>query len=417
MLDEPTAHLDPRAARGLYESVRDAADALGTTLVVVEHDTDRVVPGLLQHCLLTTEGGALAGHGKVEDMLGSATSARRWTQAGIHLPTGVALRLALDPSATCLPVEEDASARWLAGEPNVQRFLRGLIPRSGASGGDVVLQARDVWTSYTGPAGEVPVLRGVDLTVREGELVAIVGTNGSGKTTLLRALSGLLRPQRGSVDIDGVSVQIRGSQEMAQRVAHVFQNPEAGFVADTVAEELSHTPRTLGRNEEAVQRNLEESLERFGLRALARANPYTLSGGQKRRLSVAAALVSGPRALLLDEPTFGQDRGSALALMREIVALRDRGIAVVAATHDAGLILEDADRVVALAGGVVVFDGPPAGLFASERLLTLTGQERPALLRILRAARAHGADVPAELRWRDIRVLQENNAKVLGVTR
>jgi energy-coupling factor transport system ATP-binding protein len=417
VLDEPTAHLDPRAARSLYESVRDAADALGTTLIVAEHDTDRVVPDLLQRCMLLTDGGALAAHGYVKDIFGSATSARQWSKAGIRLPVGVALRLALHPSATCLPMGEDATARWLAGAPEVQRALRSVNHRGGASGGDVVLEARDLWTSYNGPAGEVPVLRGVDLTVREGELVAIVGTNGSGKTTLLRALSGLLRPWRGSVEIDGASVQARGARYIARCVAHVFQNPESGFVADTVAEELSHTPRTLGWNEEAVKRNLAESLDRFGLVGLAKANPYTLSGGQKRRLSVAAALVSGPRALLLDEPTFGQDRASALALMREVVALRDRGLAVVAATHDPGLILEDADRVVALAEGMVVFDGPPEGLFADEQLLALTGQERPALHRLLLAARAHGADIPAGIRWRDILALQDDSMNVMGITR
>jgi len=405
VLDEPTAHLDPRAAGNLYECVGTVAEALGTTLIVVEHDIDRVVPGLLQRCLVLTESGELAADGSVEDLFGTAASARRWIEAGIRPPTTVALRLALDPAAACLPLGEDTTARWLAGAPESQRALRDLEPRANASSGDVVLEARNLWSSYKTPAGEVPVLRGVDLAVREGELVAIVGINGSGKTTLLRALSGLVRPVRGSVEIDRANVQALGARETARRVAHVFQNPESGFVADTVAGELSYTPRALGWSEEAVRRYREAFLERFGLAALANASPYTLSGGQKRRLSVATALVSGPRALLLDEPTFGQDQASARALMREVAALRDEGLAVVVATHESGLVAEEADRVVALAGGAVVFDGSPRELFADERLLALTGQERPALSRTLLAARAYGAHAPANLRWRDLSML------------
>ncbi len=417
VLDEPTAHLEPRAARQLYECVESVTDACGTTLVVVEHDIDRVVPGLLRRCLVLNEDGSLAADGSVEDVFGTGTATRQWAAAGIRLPTGVALRLALDPAATCLPVGEDAAARWLAGAPDVQRALRDLDPHPRASSGDVVLEARDLWTAYRTPVGEVPVLRGVDLTVREGELVAIVGINGGGKTTLLRALSGLVRPERGIVEIDGANVLRLSAREVARRVAHVFQNPESGFIAGTVEAELAYTPRALGWSDEDVRRHLDESLERFGLAALARASPYTLSGGQKRRLSVASALVSGPRALLLDEPTFGQDRASALALIRELAALRDRGLAVVAATHDASLIAEDADRVVALAGGTVVFDGPPAGLYANERLLELTGQERPPLSGTLLAARAHGADVPVGLHWRDFSLLPATHPVAPGSVR
>jgi energy-coupling factor transport system ATP-binding protein len=127
-----------------------------------------------------------------------------------------------------------------------------------------------------------------------------------------------------------------------------------------------------------------------------------LSEGQKRRLSVATSLVLGPRALLLDEPTFGQDASSAHALMDEIAGLAARGLAVVIATHDLGLVTEIADRVVTLADGQVVFDGPPLALLADAWLLEQIGQEQPPLVRLLAAARSRGASVPAALSWHAI---------------
>jgi len=292
----------------------------------------------------------------------------------------------------------------LAARPDVQRRLRAAAEADTdrTPGTRVVIEARDLWQRYTGPAGGYVALRGVSLRVRVGEIVAVVGANGSGKTTLLRALSALTRLERGSVTVVGVDLARAGPRHAAGLVAHVFQNPESGFVAATVADEIAYGPRALGWSDAEVTRHVEASLARFGLTALARAHPFTLSQGQKRRLSVAVALVLGPRALLLDEPTFGQDRRSASALMERVTVLRDQGLAVVIATHDSGLVAETADRVVALAGGAVLFDGPPRAFLADDGLLAATGQERPALARILAAARRHGADVPPLVRWRDL---------------
>jgi energy-coupling factor transporter ATP-binding protein EcfA2 len=230
--------------------------------------------------------------------------------------------------------------------------------------------------------------------VREGELVAIVGANGSGKSTLLRVLTGLLRPERGSVAIAGVPLERATARQVAGLVAHVFQNPEAGFVADTVEDEVAYGPRALRWSAAEISQHTHALLETFGLSALRRANPFSLSEGQKRRLSVATSLVLGPKALLLDEPTFGQDRHSARALMEEIARLCEQGLAVVIATHDLGLVSEIADRVVALADGQIAFDGPPEALVADARLLEHIGQEEPTLNRLVRLARERMVAVP-----------------------
>ncbi|HEY3062045.1 MAG TPA: ABC transporter ATP-binding protein [Chloroflexota bacterium] len=379
VLDEPSAHLDPRSARELYTAVDDSGVP---TLVTIEHDLDLAAPRL-ERGLLLDRAGRLVADAPLTTAFGTAESARRWAEQGVRLPTTVSLALALGASGP-LPLTFEAAATWLRQQP-----APALVnARAARACGDVVIDAHGLRQRYIGPATSHLALTDVDLTVREGELVAIVGANGSGKSSLLRVLTGLLRPERGAVTIAGVPLAKASARQVAGLVAHVFQNPEAGFVADTVEDEMAYGPRALRWSADEIGRHTDALLETFGLSALRRANPFSLSEGQKRRLSVATSLVLGPRALLLDEPTFGQDRQSAQALIAEIARLCEQGLAVVIATHDLSLVSESADRVVALADGQVAFDGPPDALIADAQLLEQIGQEVPPKQRLLQMARA-----------------------------
>jgi len=404
VLDEPAAHLDPQGAEDLYKQVTSLAAREGLTLVVVEHDLDKVVPGVLDRGLIIGETGELVADEVLSDLLGHAAGAAQWDAAGLWLPTAPRLALALGArSDDVVPLDEQAAGRWIAARPRAQEQLRAA-ESSGASGrgGQVILEARGLRQRYRSAAGAHQGLWGVDVRVHEGEIIAVVGANGSGKSTLLRALSALVPLQQGSVTIDGIDLYRADARTAAGLVAHVFQNPEAGFVARTVAGEIGYGPRLRGWDEATIARHVERLLARFGLTSLAGANPYTLSQGQKRRLSVAVALVAVPRVLLLDEPTFGQDRRTATALIDDISALRDDGLGIVVATHDVGLVVDVADRVVALAEGRVLFDGPARAFIADSGLVTRTGQVRPALARVLSAAQGYGAAVPDIVRWRDL---------------
>ena len=318
VLDEPTANLDPDGAAALFDRLRAIRAARAATLVLIEHHVEDAWP-LADVVLALDRDGSVIDVGPPDHVL--ARSRERMVAAGTWLPGDGAPSSPTPPSAS----------GWAA----------------------VIADARDVGFGYERGA---PVLRDVDLTVGAGERVALVGANGSGKSTLGRLLVGLLRPDAGAVQLFGSGPG--GGDDparlpaavLARRAGYVFQDPESGFLTDRVADEvmLGLTPDERAAAPALMDR-LQLPLERFGARS-----PYRLSGGEARRLSLACTLVRSPGLLVLDEPTFGQDRRGyegLLAILREHV---DRGAALVAATHDRRFVVDVATRVVTVAGGRLV---------------------------------------------------------------
>jgi energy-coupling factor transporter ATP-binding protein EcfA2 len=261
-------------------------------------------------------------------------------------------------------------ARWPAGASSATAPRAATAP---------VVSADSLTYRYPGAAGHA--VDNVSIAVAPGELVAIVGANGAGKSTLGLLLAGAVEPSAGTVRRDG-------------RVSYVFQYPEHQFVSRTVAGELRVTLRARGLTADEGERAVSSLLDRAGLSALAEANPFTLSHGQKRRLSVATALAADPDVLILDEPTFGQDERNTALLLETLDSLRAEGRAIVTITHDLGLVADHATRVVALDAGRLAFDGAPAELFANDELLERCSLRRPAIAEAFRLAHPRRPDVP-----------------------
>jgi energy-coupling factor transport system ATP-binding protein len=186
---------------------------------------------------------------------------------------------------------------------------------------------------------------------RAAEVLAVTGPNGAGKSTLALILGGLLAPTTGRVTAFGERQPPHKwrAADLTRRIGSVFQNPEHQFVTSRVADELALGPRRLGRPAAEVSATVDRLLDRLRLTRLAGANPYTLSGGEARRLSVATALATAPRLLVLDEPTFGQDRRTWIELVALLAELRDEGHGIIAVTHDEDFVTSLADRVQQLA--------------------------------------------------------------------
>ena len=274
------------------------------------------------------------------------------------------------------------------------------------AGGGALLGVRDVIYRYhrADPLAP-PALAHVSLDVRAGEFLALVGPNAAGKSTLGLLLAGVLRPSTGAVLLDGRDLRRVPEREVRARLSYVFQYPEHQFVARTVRDEMLFGLRLRGHPQAAAARRAGEALERFGLAALAAANPYTLSHGQKRRLSVATALVTDPEAIILDEPTFGQDRRHTDELLALLGELHRAGRTVAVITHDLTLVAEHAQRVVALAGGQVAFDGTPRALFEQPEVLARCGLHLPPVAEVVRLARRRRPDLPAAISLPELRQL------------
>jgi energy-coupling factor transport system ATP-binding protein len=319
VLDEPTANLDPEGAAVVMRILEALRARAAATIVLVEHRAALAWPLADQVLALDSEGRPI-DMGKPDAVLGR--SRQRLVEAGIWLP-------------------DDALG------------TRGRAP-SGGHGSLPVLELAGVRFGYS---QEQPVLRDIELSVSPGDRVALVGANGSGKSTLLRLALGLLRPNSGAIRLGSRDPWRLPAVQAARLAGYVVQDPELGFLADTVREEVE-----LGLDAAQV-RFAHELCERLALplEHLGGRSPYRLSGGEQRRLSLVTGLARRPLLLALDEPTFGQDRRGHEGLVGALDELIGEGSAMLAATHDERFVRDAADRRVELAAGWIVADEPVGG--------------------------------------------------------
>jgi energy-coupling factor transporter ATP-binding protein EcfA2 len=234
-----------------------------------------------------------------------------------------------------------------------------------------VIRFDRVSVTYDGAAA--PVLRDVNLDIDEGELCLVIGPTGSGKSTLLGAVNGLVPhftggTLSGRVTVDGRDTARFRPRELADAVGAVGQDPQAGFVTDTVEEELAYTMEQLAVDPAAMRTRLEETLDLFGLAGLRQRALFALSGGQQQRVAIGAALTAHPRVLVLDEPTSALDPASAEDVLAAITRLvHDLGVTVMLAEHRLERVLPYADRAVYLPGDGTVTSGDPATVLARAR--------------------------------------------------
>jgi energy-coupling factor transport system ATP-binding protein len=312
LLDEPTANLDPAGATLVRDALRRVLGGGQRTMVLVEHRVAEAAD-LVDRVIVLQAGGGLLADGSPADVF-----ARRGDELA-------------------------AVGIWVPDHP------LPIPPGRPRPAADAVLTAEGVGYRY--PGGDALAVGPIDLQVNSSEALAIVGPNGSGKSTLALLLGGLLRPSRGSVTgSERQPIWRVPADRLARMIGSVFQDPEHQFLTDSVRNELTLAPLQQRIAMVEASRRAAGLMERLHLTALADANPFTLSGGEKRRLSVATALAGEPSVLILDEPTFGQDRRTAVELLDLLAGQRDEGAAICFVTHDVPFAAALADRMVELAG-------------------------------------------------------------------
>ncbi|MUL85837.1 MULTISPECIES: ABC transporter ATP-binding protein [unclassified Mycolicibacterium] len=312
LLDEPTANLDPDGVVEVRDAVAESAARTGATLIVIEHRTEVWLPVIDRVIVLGADGQVIA------DGTPDQTIRRHHdylVRSGVWVPD--------------TPLPEITRRRSGPDEP--------------------LLLATDLALGHPGD----PVMDlGLSFEIEAGRTSVITGPNGAGKSTLALTLGGLLPVPAGCLEADAAFAPAPSrrkpvkwrSKELLTRIGSVFQDPEHQFLTGTVRDELALGPRAIKLNKAEISTRTDELLARLHLEHLAAVNPYTLSGGEKRRLSVATMLATAPKVIILDEPTFGQDRRTWEELIRLLAEIADDGTAVIAATHDldfAGLLADN----------------------------------------------------------------------------
>jgi cobalt transport protein ATP-binding subunit len=204
-------------------------------------------------------------------------------------------------------------------------------------------------------------LKGIDLTISDGEFLLICGPNGSGKTTLIRLISGLLKPTAGSLHVNGLN-PVSDSREVRRLVGMVFQDPDSQIVGETVKEDIAFGPENLGLPVEEITERVDWALRVMGLKELSEKPCYLLSGGEKRRLSIAGVLAMRPQVILFDEPFSFLDYPGIREVLKHMVHLHQEGHTLVVTTHDVEKVVAHVDRIAIIHDGELKVVGPPEEL-------------------------------------------------------
>jgi energy-coupling factor transport system ATP-binding protein len=334
LLDEPLASLDPLAAHGALELIRSQAER-GRGVLLVEHRVDDALT-------IEPSQGLLLHQGRQ-----------------IFLGPGIKIPEVADPQLVKLPAA--------AALPRLQQIAPQAPPppRPADANAEPLIALDAVEFGYDdGPS----VLSDVSLTIRSGDVIALLGPNGSGKTTLVKHLLGLNRPRAGSVWVAGRDTRQATVAQLAQTVGYVFQSPTHMLFAPTVREELSFGPRNLGRNPAVTATQIVRALDLMQLNGKEERAPLSLSFGQQKRLGIAAVLAMQSRILVMDEPTAGQDYASYTRFMDEVTSLGAFD-ALLFVTHDLDLALSYANRIVLFNHGQIAADGRPEQVLTDKALL------------------------------------------------
>ena len=412
LLDEPTANLDPDGTHQIVGAVRAVLDSTHATMVLVEHHAEPWIEMIDRVVVLGLESDEAAKgkdanekaannetsrsetsndesvHSETvhDDDIARAASSRTvivadgtpdevfnrtdldFEDLGIWLPerykrnakssekssvTTKSSGNAESPensSASNSSASKSSESNSSANAKSSEKYYENCDPSEGY--GEVLLSTKDLAISHNSE----PIARHINLEFKAGQITALVGSNGAGKSTLSLTLAGLLPAVSGEVvasdalaqGANGTDPMKWKSPDLAKRISYVFQNPEHQFACGSVLDEVMLGPLRTGVSADEARAKAQELLKRFRLARYAKANPYTLSGGEKRRLTVAASLAAAPRVLILDEPTFGQDRKTWLQIIRLIASLRSEGVSIIVVTHDRELVEALGARLVEL---------------------------------------------------------------------
>jgi len=399
VLDEPTANLDPAGMTEVFAVLARLNRDYGTTIVMVEHRVDeladkvsRVV--MMDQGAIVFDGsprGAFSArrvvHSEEADVVPTASWFPQVSELAMDLAAASRQELLPDQVPLCVEEAVDLCSAWTV--PAEALAMAIDAPPAGRSK-KPLLSIKSLSFGYD---RNTPILKKVNIELESGAIVALLGQNGSGKTTLARMLVGINVAPAGAIDLGGKDLSKLGAREIAADIGYVFQNPDHQFVTDQVDEEIAYGLKVRNYSADEIARRVDDVLGIVDLKRYRHRSPFSLSLGERRRLSVATMLVLEPHLLVLDEPTIGQDHERAQQLMGLVAKLRERyGTTILMITHDVRLVAQWADRALVLQSGEIAFDGTPIELFADADLLRSAGLLAPPIHEVSRQFAARNPD-------------------------
>jgi energy-coupling factor transport system ATP-binding protein len=363
-LDEPTTDLDPIGKLGVFEIAEELRSRDDVTLIVVEHETEETLDA---DRIVVLQDGAVVRDRPAREVLSDVQFLK---ETGI-MPLGVARffhefgpseQLPLTPEEG---IEEFRWRNWRVSPERHEELLAADRARE-ENYGETLIEVERLTHRY--PNG-VAALEGVDLEVRQGEFLAILGQNGSGKTTLVKHFNGLLKPTTGEVRVGGVETAKQGVRRLGERVGYVFQNPDHQIFSDTVFDEVAFGPKIRELEEDEIKERVSEALAAVGLEGRGDEDPFSLTKGERQRVAVASVLAVRPEVLILDEPTTGLDYAEQKRMMGLVRDLNEAGSTIIIVTHTMWVVAEYAHRAAVVRDGRVALRGTVREVFAREEEL------------------------------------------------
>jgi energy-coupling factor transport system ATP-binding protein len=386
ILDEPTSNLDLLGTSMVYNVLYDLTRERKYTLIIVEHKLEKFLP--MADRVVVLNKGECVFDGSPRKLVREAED---YIKLGLQIPITslVALRLKLFRSEDAIPLSIDEFIKFIkitkqniVFKPMKERPRR-ISEDLKEDRNKILVTASELWYEY--PDGTV-ALRGVDLQIRMGEFIGLIGHNGSGKTTLAKVIAGLYKPTKGHIILNSEIIKTYFKESLIP-VGYVFQFPDDQLFARTVYEEIAFGLKNFKIDPNDIRRRVNNIAKELGLEEFLNVSPFRLSQGLKQKVALASILVLRPAILIVDEPTTGQDFITSRKIMDMLKDLNEKyNITIVTISHDISLISEYCKRIIVMEDGKKLLDGPLNVVFSASNmnLLEKMGLEPPRTLRFIK---------------------------------
>jgi energy-coupling factor transport system ATP-binding protein len=373
ILDEPTANLDPASGFELVQSLKKLKNTHSFSVLVIEHNLDNWLD-IVDRCIILNSEGELFFNGPPNVCF--AEFAKELASEGIWLPctidAGLKLRDAGLLKNSSLPMTINEIIENSKDIGRTIEFLSTNVRKQMVNPSPSIFEVEDV--SYS--RDNQLIIQDISLSLNAGEFIAIAGANGSGKTTFSKCLAGLI-PSRGEIKLYGHSLEDWLEEQKWRTLGYVFQNPEHQFITDSVIEEINYSLQAKEKRTQVYKS--KEILKTLRMADQVYSHPFSLSQGQKRRLSVAVMLVNGQEVLIMDEPTFGQDAITSKEIIDFAVKSVPETGSIIMITHDMDITDRYADKVLVLEKGKMIFYESPGKLWNQPEILARANLRLPFL--------------------------------------